>query len=737
MSPANGTSGDPTERDPEAAARPTPHRRLFSQCFVALSVLAFGIAHSFHAQPSVRAVVPNSLPQQNRTPEKLRPLELSASSNTVSLCPGRPSVVRLTVKNTFPKSERPTYEWNANGGNIKGHGPSAEWNLSGLKAGTYTATLNVRLFIPGDHDREQAKSDRAPTLVASGSFSVTVEECQEPRRACPQVTLHTPQAVNAGDTVTLKVTWDGGTPEVKPTIKWRTNGRGKIVSGQGTPEIELETVEADARSKIVVYVSLLGYGAPCEDDRSLLVRPSPNTPTPTPSPTLSPSPTPSPTQTPEPTPSPTQTPDPSPSPTVTPSASPSPSPSPVVLTGTTPEPTPPTSTPSDTPGSQDTRSEGSWLIPLGIVAILGAGVLLAAKLFSSQLAGLFPGTFGDATVGDPTIPTPGSGSTSTADAFKREGAAAVVFGGLKKEADVVHCTVFAPPQVAPGDKFIVQVFAHLARQAKRLAEQAAKVDATARDHGSQPLKETVERGTLLTFTLEMPGLKVDEAHSRGESLVWRGTPESVQFAVDVPENYAPPKTIRCIARIYSGEARAPVGHVMFMLDIAAAATPSTTVADAPSPPRQAVKRYTHAFISYCSKDRPKILPIYLGKRTEWRKAGITDFFDRKDIGSGDVWNEEIQKNLDKCDLFVLFWSSSAKCSAEVAKEIAYALARKGDDEWNPPTFDPLSIELPVPQPLPSGLESLNFDDPLLYFLKAEEALRKEADAPRPRPDGEN
>jgi hypothetical protein len=148
-----------------------------------------------------------------------------------------------------------------------------------------------------------------------------------------------------------------------------------------------------------------------------------------------------------------------------------------------------------------------------------------------------------------------------------------------------------------------------------------------------------------------------------------------------------------------------------------------------------VKRYTHAFVSYCSKDRDKVLPIYLGKRTEWRKAGITDFFDRKDIAAGAGWREEIQKNLDRCDLFVLFWSTSAMCSEEVGKEIAYALARKGSDEWNPPTFDPLSIELPVPRPLPAGLESLNFDDPLLYFIKAEEASGAERDATRPRPGG--
>ncbi|MFL6335603.1 MAG: toll/interleukin-1 receptor domain-containing protein [Pyrinomonadaceae bacterium] len=405
---------------------------------------------------------------------------------------------------------------------------------------------------------------------------------------------------------------------------------------------------------------------------------------------------------------------------MTPTVSPSPSPIPVVVAGVTPETTSPTPTPapSATPNAPETRFGGRWLIPLAIIAALGAGAFIAAKLFSSQLGDFLKSTF----------------SGSTAGQFKREGAAAVVYGGLKQKADVVHCTVYAPPRVAPGDMFIVQVFAHLAKQAKRLAEQAARADATARDHGSKPLQGEVERGTLLTFTLEAPGLKVDEVHRQGETLVWRGEPESVQFAVDVPEEHAAAKPTRCTVRIYSGEARAPVGHIMFMLDVAATSAPAAS-ANLPSPPPQTLKRYTHAFISYCSKDRDKVLPIYLGKRTEWRKAGITDFFDRKDIAAGAAWRAEIQKNLDKCDLFVLFWSTSAMCSEEVGKEIAYALARKGSDEWNPPAFDPLSIELPVPRPLPAGLESLNFDDPLLYFIKAEEASGEEGDATSPRPGG--
>lgn len=588
MSPANETSDDATQCVSKAATGTRPRRRPIFVCAVLLSAFTFPAAVPSRAQPTVQK-------PQLQTPEKARRLELVADRETVSLCPGEPSSVRLAVKGDFGERGQLTHEWRASGGNVKGDARGAVWELSGLKAGTYTTTLTVKLFTqPGT---------AAPSeLLARGSQSVKVERCQAPEHDRPAQTVSS-----------------------------------------------------------------------------------------------------------------------------TPAASPSPSPSPAALAVATPQTTPPT--PSGTPDTGSMLFGGNWLIAL-VPAALGALALLAGKFLFSGAKGRYWGRFSDT-----TLPTAAS-STSTVNAPEHEGAA-VIFGGQKK-TDVVHCTVFAPLRVAPGEQFFVQVFAHLARQAKQAAEKAARADAVARERGSRSLVEKVERGTLLTFTLEAPGLNVNESHRRGESLVWRGVPESVQFAVDVPEGFATPRPVRCTARILSGEARAPVGHIMFMLDVVtAAAPPQPPLAEtsAPSLPPQTVKRYTHAFISYCSKDRLKVMPIYLGKRTEWRKAGITDFFDRKDIGAGEVWNEEIRKNLDQCDLFVLFWSSSARGSEGVAREIAYALGRKTGDEGQPPTFDPLSLELPVPRPLPTGLESLNFDDPLLYFIRAEEAIREEEDASRPRPDG--
>jgi hypothetical protein len=540
--------------------------------------------------------------------------------------------------------------------------PKFRWKVTGgrFKGEGHTVIWDLSRVRPGRYTATlTVDSRRLYKTVIVGCQTVDSPICPPFRLSCPEV-------VRAGDSAVIKVSWGASMAASNPNPKfdWSTSA-GNIRGEFGAHEVLLDTAGVKAPA-IEVRGTLLGYGRVCADNCTITVQPTP-TPTPTTLPTLDPAPT-----------------------------------------------SPPPPDKPDPPDAQGTQRLLPWLLGL---AALGGAALLAAKLLSLPFYERVAGS-----ISDLLNSASGGGSLSAADLLRSEGASAVIVGGQKRRADVVHCTVFAPPQAAPGDKFIVQVFAHLARQEGRLKDLAAAADPAARGWGSQVLDRLVKRETLLTFTLEMPGLKVNESHDRGESLVWRGAPGSVQFAVDVPKDFSP-RTVRSHVRIYSGRARAPVGRIMFMFEVAAAAR--EPAAAAPVKPEQEVRRYKHAFVSYCSEDRRRVLPIYLGKRSEWRKAGTTDFFDRKDIGAGDHWREVIQKNLDGCDLFVLFWSAAAQCSEEVGREVAYALARKARNEEGLPDFDPLSIDLPVPEPLPVGFAAHNLDDPVLYLIKAEEAIAAE------------
>ena len=84
------------------------------------------------------------------------------------------------------------------------------------------------------------------------------------------------------------------------------------------------------------------------------------------------------------------------------------------------------------------------------------------------------------------------------------------------------------------------------------------------------------------------------------------------------------QNVRGVVRIYYGQARAPIGRIMFMFKIAEAGAPAPTAASIPSRPPQEALKYTHAFISYCSQDRRQVLMGLRGLRKGWKLAGITD-----------------------------------------------------------------------------------------------------------------
>ena len=65
------------------------------------------------------------------------------------------------------------------------------------------------------------------------------------------------------------------------------------------------------------------------------------------------------------------------------------------------------------------------------------------------------------------------------------------------------------------------------------------------------------------------------------------------------------------------------------------------------------------------------------KRAQGLRAGRIDFFqDLLSLDPGDQWAARLYQEIDRCDLFLLFWSSNAKQSQWVMKEVEYALARR-------------------------------------------------------------
>lgn len=183
-------------------------------------------------------------------------------------------------------------------------------------------------------------------------------------------------------------------------------------------------------------------------------------------------------------------------------------------------------------------------------------------------------------------------------------------------------------------------------------------------------------------------------------LVWQGETASVQFKVAIPKKQSIGDVIGTMVVTVEG---APVSHIKIKLTVqkgrkkAQPAEPVLAVAHEPS-------RFRQAFVSYSSKDR-EIVERAVGLLA---LAGIDYFQDIRDLRPGEPWQPQLESFIDSCDLFLLFWSSNAKASEKVSREIQRAVARLGSAGTPPPVIWPYAIEgPPIPKP-PEELVNLHF-----------------------------
>jgi hypothetical protein len=87
----------------------------------------------------------------------------------------------------------------------------------------------------------------------------------------------------------------------------------------------------------------------------------------------------------------------------------------------------------------------------------------------------------------------------------------------------------------------------------------------------------------------------------------------------------------------------------------------------------------------------------------------------RDIEPGELWERRVYAEIERRDLFLLFWSSAARESQWVRKEAAHAVACRTRVDPNRPEIKPIILERPPSEPWPE-LAHLHFADPLMYFV---------------------
>lgn len=164
---------------------------------------------------------------------------LILSDNTVYLpCPPGTSsasgkcsdemMVNATTSATDPENDVLTYEYTVSGGRIVGSGANVNWDLSGVRPGTYTITAGV--------------NDGCGICGQTKTETITVAECDDcvpGCEDCPSVSVTGPRdVVGIGESMTFSANVSGNSNAV--TYNWSVD-QGTITEGQGTPVITVDT----------------------------------------------------------------------------------------------------------------------------------------------------------------------------------------------------------------------------------------------------------------------------------------------------------------------------------------------------------------------------------------------------------------------------------------------------------------------------------------------------------------
>lgn len=261
----------------------------------------------------------------------------------------------------------------------------------------------------------------------------------------------------------------------------------------------------------------------------------------------------------------------------------------------------------------------------------------------------------------------------------------------------VEFSVVAPEEVKPGKSSVIDLLMYTRSQrsvVKRTIEQAKeKSSEAARSTGSV----SVRHGSRVTAELFSDDMEIQDG---SRDMVWNGDALDFKFRVKPPEDYSK-KEIDFGCRVeFDG---IEITRLYFSVPIGSK--------------KKAAVRFTRrdcrrAFVSYSHKDRMRVAEQLLAIQEVAPKLRF--WMDSRSMTAGDVWRRAIASAIKSADVFLLFWSVSAKDSPEVRSEWEYALSLEhgGKRVKNGMRFiSPVPLDSPAECPPPEELSDLHFGDP--------------------------
>jgi len=176
---------------------------------------------------------------------------------------------------------------------------------------------------------------------------------------------------------------------------------------------------------------------------------------------------------------------------------------------------------------------------------------------------------------------------------------------------------------------------------------------------------------------------------------WNGEYEIINFEVKIPE-YCPQKiNFKFTVRMEEIE----IASILFCVDILGGYIPEIEI------------KKNKAFFSYSRKDINKV--IVIKKIIESIEIYESIFLDVDNLKHGQKWIEEVEKAIDYCNFYYLFWSNNSKESVYVKQEFDIMRSKNNFRELK---LIPL-IPIESANDLPPELRENHYDNNLAKFLK--------------------
>jgi len=268
----------------------------------------------------------------------------------------------------------------------------------------------------------------------------------------------------------------------------------------------------------------------------------------------------------------------------------------------------------------------------------------------------------------------------------------------KREERLVDFSVFAPAEIVPGASFVLDFWAYQQDSREDMIERAIrqkrKVEVGSRGGLAAPLN------VQLSICLKLDPFVVERSQ---EFLYWTGHTSNVSFLITAPQHLPPGSYAGKITVLHNGMLLA---QLLFEVVVLGSVAGTADLREW----KEKGRRVISAFASYSSKDRKEVLQRVQGITA----VGVDVFLDVLSLRAGQMWEQEIVKNIKDRDAFYLFWSTHASKSKYVEREWRLALKERGLD-----FIHPIPLTDPEVAPPPPELDNLHFKDIYLMCMEVQ------------------